>query len=459
MFDVTGFTKGSKPLFHMRVFYSLLRTTFCTALIASASVSTHAAAAINAGEVEPASSATEIDVSKLRTNDFFIVLPRLSGDESKFLTYGWNGFAGNLVRWKYNDTNRLPSLVSSADAVSRIQSAMSKWTTVCNINFQYDGLTSSPASLAANNSDNLNVIAWGPLSGNTTGVTYGTASGSSAAGPFTLYESDMVLNNAFNPAVDKTLLHEVGHMIGIAHSDVQNAVMSGPPLTNYVSLNSLSADDISGCQNLYGPPVATTRTISGTISNGIAVANVTFCARPAANVVCTASSGSGAYTCTVPVGWAGTLHSPSVANNRIPPQTFSAVNANVTRNVTAISGVPSCNLDVDNNGLIEPATDGVAILRRMLGFKDAAFAGLAGTCAANTTSTAIFNATNSNYNVTGGGATRATTDGAVIARVMNGAKTDASVAGGLGLVNGTGASRTDWLSVQNWLNTTCGSNF
>jgi hypothetical protein len=185
---------------------------------------------------------------------------------------------------------------------------------------------------------------------------------------------------------------------------------------------------------------------------------VNFCARPSTGVTCTASNASGFYSCTVPNGWSGTVHSPSVSGNRIPPQTFSNVTAATTRNITALSGVPSCNLDVDNNGLIEPATDGVAILRRMLGFNATAFNGLAGTCAANTTNTAIFNATTSNYNVTGGAATRPATDGLVILRAMSG-KTGADVTNGLGLINESGATNTSWPAIQSWLNTTCGSGF
>ncbi len=442
----------------MRLFYRLRKAFVRTALIALANLPAHSVAVIGESEATRASIATAGGASSERANDFVIVSSDLSTDQSKFLTYGWNGFAGGQVNWLYNDTNRPPAIVAtSALALQKIQTAMGKWSAVCNIQFNYAGTTSNGPSLAlpVQTFDGVNVVAWAAQG---TGGQTGLAGVGAGGSPIRLVEADIAVNYQFNPAVDRTLLHEVGHMLGLKHSDVQNAVLSGPPLTSYVSLNELTADDISGCQNLYGPPVATTRTISGTISNGGAVSNVTFCARPPANVVCAASNGSGAYSCTVPNGWAGTLHSPSVANNRIPPQTFTAVTASVTRNITALSGVPGCNLDVDNNGLIEPTTDGAAILRRMLGFKDAAFAGLAGTCAANTTGTAIFNATTSNYNVTGGVATRASTDGMVILRAMNG-KTGTDVTNGLGLSNESGASNTGWSAIQSWLNTTCGSNF
>ncbi len=240
--------------------------------------------------------------------------------------------------------------------------------------------------------------------------------------------------------------------------------VAGDTDTGTCTTNPTTCADAARTLNLTRAYIASYRaavgvTISGTISSGTGVAGVTFCARPATGVNCTASNGAGVYSCTVPTGWAGTLHSPSVAGNRIPAQVFAAVSANTTRNVTAITGTPSCNLDVDNNGLFEPATDGMAILRRMLGANSAAFSGLSGTCATNTTATAIFNATSSisGYNVTGGTPTRPSTDGLVILRAMRGL-TNTAVTDGLGLA-ASGAIRTDWNTLRTYMNSTCGANF
>ncbi len=227
--------------------------------------------------------------------------------------------------------------------------------------------------------------------------------------------------------------------------------------------NPISSADAAAALNFTRVSVSNFRaavgnTISGTITNGAGISGVTFCARPAAGVTCSASNGSGVYSCTVPNGWTGTLHSPSVAGNRIPAQSFTAVSGNITRNITALSGIPGCNLDVDNNGLFEPATDGVAILRRLLGFDSAAFAGLAGTCAANISASAIFAATASNYNVTGGALTLPTTDGLVILRAMLGL-TGTAVTNSLGLTRESSATNTAWTSIQPWLNSNCGSSF
>ncbi len=192
-----------------------------------------------------------------QSNDFHITFRSDADDAQKYLTFGWNGWSGRTVRWRYNDANRPSSIVvDSAAAVSRIQMAMNQWSAVCNIQFIYDGATGSAASLASNTRDGVNVIAWGALTGNTTGITYAGASGFTGSA-FTLDEADTVLNYQFNPNLDSTLVHEVGHMIGLKHSDQAGAVMSGPNTppdhsTTYTQLVALQADDIVGCRSLYG---------------------------------------------------------------------------------------------------------------------------------------------------------------------------------------------------------------
>ncbi len=232
-----------------------------------------------------------------------------------------------------------------------------------------------------------------------------------------------------------------------------------------VAATTASSADAAAALNFTRQSVAAFRTaatitISGTVMNGASpLSGVQFCARPSAGVVCpTPTNGSGAFSCTVPNGWSGTLHAAGPSGLRIKPLVFTTVGASLSAQNPVVQAIGSCNLDVDNNGLIEPATDGVAIIRRMLGFNAAAFGGLAGTCAANTTSAAIFNATNSNYNVTGGAATSVATDGMVILRAMNG-KTNADVTNGLGLANESGATNTGWPAIQSWLNATCGGSF
>jgi len=387
-------------------------------------------------------------------------------DGQKFIRYtGTSGWPGGIVHWRYNDAGRPAGIVaSSAAAIAAIQAAQAKWSAVCNIQFIYDGTTTSSTSLAntPQTFDGLNVIGWQAQTAPQTGLT---GIGWSFPEPGPTVEGDIALNNTYNPSLDITLVHEVGHWIGLNHSDVSNVVMSGPPLTAYVAQPTLQADDIAGCVAIYGP-ASSPPTISGSITNGGGVAGVTFCARPSAGVTCTTSNVSGAYSCTIPSGWTGTLYSPIVSGNRIPAQVFATgVTSAVSRNVAAKTDASfACNLDVDNNGLFEPAIDGVAILRRMNGFGQSTMAGLSGTCAQNTTTSALFSAANpANFNVTGGASVLPATDGMVLLRAMQGI-TGNPLTQGLGLLSESGATRTSWGTgsdgqIRAWLNSTCGTDF
>ncbi len=210
-----------------------------------------------------AHAAAESPIAPLFQDDDFKIIVRSDGaDDQKYLTYGWNGWSGRTVHWRYNDSNRPAAIVTSANAaVSQVQAAMAKWSAVCNVQFVYDGTTANAASLASGTRDSVNVIAWSALAGNTTGITYAGASGFTGQ-TLTLDEADMVLNYQYNPALDSTLTHEVGHMLGLKHSNQENAVMSGPNTapevsTAYTGLSTLQADDIAGCTALYGASAIT----------------------------------------------------------------------------------------------------------------------------------------------------------------------------------------------------------
>ena len=86
-------------------------------------------------------------------------------------------------------------------------------------------------------------------------------------------------------------LHEVGHALGLAHSDLPSAVM----YPFYRQSTTLSADDINGIQALYGPPIAgggSVPTVPPQPAPLLAIAVST----PAANVSTTAVSIAAAGT-------------------------------------------------------------------------------------------------------------------------------------------------------------------
>ncbi|MDV0446992.1 hypothetical protein MsAg5_08600 [Methanosarcinaceae archaeon Ag5] len=66
------------------------------------------------------------------------------------------------------------------------------------------------------------------------------------ANNFTTSHSQSLQNGYFN--VERLALHELGHALGLEHSNVLNAIMKTP----YKYLSFLSQDDINGVKNLYG---------------------------------------------------------------------------------------------------------------------------------------------------------------------------------------------------------------
>ena len=173
-------------------------------------------------------------------------------------------------------------------------------------------------------------------------------------------------------------------------------------------------------------------------------------------VTCGVPSSTGAYSCTAPEGWSGSIH-PQLAGYRIPAQVFTNVGANVTRDigVRTAASFPSCNLDIDNNGLLDPAIDGVAIMRQLLGINQAALPALAGVCAQASSATHNFVASNSfNFNASGGTPALASSDGLMIVRAMRG-----MASASMNVLGKTGAANTNWAQVQSTLNATCGTNF
>lgn len=188
----------------------------------------------------------------------FHVVPATS-DSQKFLTYDWNGWASKTVRWRYNDADRPAAASASSTAMlSSVRAAMDKWSAVCAVSFVYDGETANGASLATSSTrDAVNAITWGTLASGVAALTY-VASSSATAGSPTLAEADMVISTAqAATGLDAVLLHEVGHLLGLKHSNVENAVMSGPntapdPSTSFSQLTALTADDVNGCRSIYG---------------------------------------------------------------------------------------------------------------------------------------------------------------------------------------------------------------
>ena len=143
-----------------------------------------------------------------------------------------------------------------------VREAMDAWERVSGVRFRE----------VADDPDNDIRIGWAADSDGVYGVT-GTATTWPTTGSF-----GRTLKVAIHfDAADRfdltrfydTALHEVGHAMGIDHSNIPEVVMSGPPCTAYANQpgrDVLQPDDIAAAQALWGvTPSGPSRTLTGTV--------------------------------------------------------------------------------------------------------------------------------------------------------------------------------------------------
>jgi hypothetical protein len=103
--------------------------------------------------------------------------------------------------------------------------------------------------------DRFNVVGWSalePAYGAWTYVWYARAGTQRV-----LVDADVELNavNVLSLGeLDRLMSHEWGHALGLAHSNIDTALMAGPPMTSYGPLVTPQSDDVRGCRCLYGLP-------------------------------------------------------------------------------------------------------------------------------------------------------------------------------------------------------------
>ena len=163
-----------------------------------------------------------------------------------------------VMHWRYNHTGAPTQFSNAKDAViHQIVAESAKWTAVCGVQIAYDGETTAvPKTLAAGAPDGISVIGWQKPDIGISGATYlwYQTNGSSA---LTLVDADMMLDPAYvttTAQLTSTVSHEWGHAVGLAHSNLERTLMSGPPDSAYTNDTGLAPDDVHGCRCLYGPP-------------------------------------------------------------------------------------------------------------------------------------------------------------------------------------------------------------
>lgn len=167
----------------------------------------------------------------------------------------WNG-SGNsatapkwkngIINWSYNPASQ-PTQISTDQALAVLQKSMNTWQSVCGIKWVYQGITTN--STAATSDGNV-TIGWGNAHGYNGGFTTVQWNGQ-----LNFLDSDMEFSSS-GISDTNTLYgianHELGHQLGLDHSDVSESIMFANPYHTPTYMQTLRNDDISGCVGLYG---------------------------------------------------------------------------------------------------------------------------------------------------------------------------------------------------------------
>lgn len=168
--------------------------------------------------------------------------------------------------WNYNSTGAPAAFANASTVANAMQQAISTWASVCNIQAAYGGpTTTNPEAtvMEAENGaqpDRVNVLAWRPTPSGIAGYTVAHP-GFTEGGVWPIIDADVMIDPNKVTTLEflqRLLLHEFGHALGVNHSQFDGTLMSGPPYSVYNSMSSLTQDDIRGCRCLYGAPPGVT---------------------------------------------------------------------------------------------------------------------------------------------------------------------------------------------------------
>lgn len=172
------------------------------------------------------------------------------------------------VFWVYNPSNAPDGFTNDTEVLGWLQDSLDSWQGSCGVTFFSAGIDNTAD--IDDMTDGVVVFEWDANIGGAAGLAgpfFSTPPATLTAKGFHPYldgtlrlnplvfeltgaESPAQVANNFRAFTD-TVLHEVGHLIGLGHSDEPKSRMYANP---YNSLPALRADDIDACRSMYGFP-------------------------------------------------------------------------------------------------------------------------------------------------------------------------------------------------------------
>ena len=162
-------------------------------------------------------------------------------------------WTGGQINWYYNPLNQ-PANLTIAGVLNAMNVAAARWSGMCNIRFNYMGLASNLPNVdgPASSVDQVNVFGWDVLRNEN--AAYSAVTKSWWVGT-SLIDADIVMNISQSwtlPQLEGIMTHEIGHALGLSHSNISASVMFANPYNTTTYMATLRGDDASGCAALYG---------------------------------------------------------------------------------------------------------------------------------------------------------------------------------------------------------------
>ena len=166
----------------------------------------------------------------------------------------------HTYKWYFNPDN-VPSYLTVDEVLEAMKAAAAQWMQVSNISIQYMGITSvAPETFVPNTnggSDYDQVSVWGFK---VLGVEIKNVSAYASTAIYysgQMIDADIVLNANRGDwglaSLQSTITHEIGHAIGIAHSEEPSSIMFANPYHSSPDYGQwLRSDDVAAVKALYG---------------------------------------------------------------------------------------------------------------------------------------------------------------------------------------------------------------